>query len=195
MKKTLAAVSIGLSLVCTQVYALQAEIEPNNRMSEANPIISGEVYAAQLSSESDQDWFSFVAAESSVVSVKFEHDSSAEFLLYNQWIVETYNSEEILLGAVAIDVSDQASQTTTFYFGAGYEGNYYVRVIPANDDGGSDYDLNLRNQYVLTVVYQPGNFDSTCDLNRDGSINQSDQKLKVEMIKKDYEAWQSFCSK
>ncbi|MCR4305122.1 MAG: Ig-like domain-containing protein, partial [Gallionella sp.] len=72
---TITAASGGVTgsatLTVTNIPPLTIEIEPNNNTSQANQLTQGAALTGQLSSSTDEDWYSVTATGAGSVSVAF----------------------------------------------------------------------------------------------------------------------------
>ncbi|MFZ3044581.1 MAG: invasin domain 3-containing protein [Desulfatirhabdiaceae bacterium] len=61
----------GSKSITIKIVKLQYETEPNNEMAEADWIIFGDAYLAQLSSPYEQDWYVYTTTQSGSISINF----------------------------------------------------------------------------------------------------------------------------
>ena len=109
-----------------------SETEPNNDKATADPLISGQDMGGQLSSRSDEDWFSISTSGAAIINVQF-----AENISSNSWYVSVQNDS----GDVLSNVIHFGSTTSTQFSTAVSQGGKYYVIITAYSWSGADYTL------------------------------------------------------
>lgn len=70
--ETVTCTSSGITQsIIIRIVKMQYETEPNNEMAEADRIIFGDAYHAQLASPYDTDWYVYTSTQSGVISLNF----------------------------------------------------------------------------------------------------------------------------
>ena len=113
------------------------ESEPNNTFDTGSPLPLGQKVSGQLSSASDQDWFSFTTTGSGSVNVAFDSPEDISIFYHT---VQIRNAGGTIFGSV------DTGQDTSFQTGLPSAGTYYVVVR----DGPSS--TLITGQYGLTVT-------------------------------------------
>jgi len=121
--------------VPTQPYAVtvitspisKVEIETNDSLLTADALTIAEAITGQVANDTDQDWFSFSATESTNYQILFEGSEDISDLASAEWNVNVYDSSNNLLASTPVDGSDVAS-SASLNVGIGAAGTYYIVV-------------------------------------------------------------------
>ena len=121
----------------TSSTAQSLETEPNNDMDHADSLVSGESIIGQLSSESDEDWFSITTSGAAVINASFHIDTAHNF---EHWDISIKDAS----GNALASVSCCADNNETELRAAVTEpGTYYIII--------TYYNLYSDDTYTLTV--------------------------------------------
>ncbi len=117
------------------------EIEPNNSLGAANGITTGVALTGQLSSTTDQDWYSVTMASAGTITLNFNATTATSAT--SGWTYSIRNSAgTILSSAVCADYSNCATKTLSA--GVAAAGTYYLMV----GIGNTSYTLNTSNYAI-----------------------------------------------
>jgi hypothetical protein len=115
---------------------IRAEIEPNNDRNAATSTVLDNIISGNLSDAADQDWFEINNSSGSArtATVRF---NNVFFDPTRFWIVQVYNSYDMLLAQVAVGNADTFNVTLP-------AGDRYYFVVLANPDfSGSSMDYTM----------------------------------------------------
>mgnify|MGYP006277951071 FL=1 len=118
--------------------AQQFETEPNNSESFADAVVPGTPLTGQLSSEGDQDWFSFAATSPSTITINFDSPTNT---------TSEHHTVEVRDGSLTLLARRKSGSDVVFDVGVAGTGAYYVIV----KDGPDPFDVET-GKYSVTVT-------------------------------------------
>ena len=130
------------------------EIEINDTLGAANPIVPSQATTGQLSSATDQDWFGFSMGSSGVVSVSFTSPENTAGAAFGFHTVQIRDSVGTILASVDTGVS------VTFQTRTINSGNYFVVIKdgPFSTLSTGQYSVTITTgASVPTVEAEPNN--------------------------------------
>lgn len=139
-----------LVLFSSHAFA-DAETENNDSKETSDPLTSGVPMNAQLSGFKDRDWFFVNISEPGILEVTFQNE--ALFIGRNQWVVEVFDDEDLLLSKKQILT---INAETVIQVGIIDAGIHYIKVGPGNGTGSSSFDIHLTDLYSITAFFSEG---------------------------------------
>ena len=148
------------------------ETEPNNEKTTANPLVSGEGMVGQLSSRTDEDWFSISTSGAAVIDVLFTEIETSPSVF---WSISVLNSSGDVLGGMNHRGSDTSTQFSTAIAEAG---TYYVKIVYYSFWSDKTYTLTVTPKTttlpITTYETEPNNEKTTANplVSGEGMVGQ-----------------------
>ena len=138
--------------VTTNTTTAGIENEPNETLSAAQKVGSGEDMAGSVSGVTDEDWYAIDASAAGTLTAKFD----VEGLESPGWDIRIQNSAGNILGSFNCSWYDCRDNGISLDVGIGSAGTYYVKVTSASSyssfDGNGAYKLNVTTSGDLASV-------------------------------------------
>ena len=119
------AVCAALFISLPHFLYAAAETEPNDNMTQADPLNTGTDYSGQLSSCADQDWFSVTTYGPDTIQISTHHTNDLWICFGNYLQITVYDgSSNTLANVVALNCGRD------FDVGVEVGGTYYIVITP-----------------------------------------------------------------
>ncbi len=115
------------------------EIEPNDDRNHADILVSDSPIIGQLSSDSDEDWFSISTSGAALITAHFYAEES--FYSWDDWSISIEDASGNVLAQT--DCCAGTDQEAEFYAAVTEAGTYYIIVTADYPYSGDNYTLTV----------------------------------------------------
>ncbi len=138
---------IAVSIFNADDYYL--ETEPNDTIASSDDYFNGGVVTGQISTVSDEDYYTITTEGAADINISFYHDSFYVYT-YTLFYVEVTDTDGTVLNHTDIDATEEYKK---FGFSVMAAGDYYIRVTGCQS--GNQCNIHRNDQYKIKTLISP----------------------------------------